>query len=232
MKQKEKDPGLDEPEPCMIEESTKFGRCEQFSWENMQAKKPRCFFENSSKEELVLEHVLEYKRQFKVVYDPLRKLLLAPKNERGMRKFICTTIRPTKLPYTELYQWEKCAKFVSDYLEYEELFDPDKFPEVIPAPSNVITWQKGDSFDFGVLLCSLLIGAGYDAYVVYGTAPKMITLKDQSMMDCPFDLEMPENEEEQDPEYDADEHLMKQAEKNNIRPVEDFKVEKINLPDS
>ena len=82
---------------------------------------PRAYFENTSKEELVLEHVLEYKRQFKVIYDPNRKLLLAPKNECGKRKFICTTLRPTKLPYTELYEWDKCAKFISDFLEYEEL---------------------------------------------------------------------------------------------------------------
>lgn len=29
----------------------------------------------------------------------------------------------------------------------------------------------GDCFDFAMVLCSLLLGAGYDAYVVYGTAP-------------------------------------------------------------
>jgi hypothetical protein len=46
-------------------------------------------------------------------------------NEKDLRKFICTTIRPTKLPYVELYQWEKCAKFLADYLEYEELEVPD-----------------------------------------------------------------------------------------------------------
>jgi len=62
------------------------------------------------------------------MYDPTRKLLLAPKNEKLIRKFICTTIRPTKLPFTELYEWEKCSKFIADYLEYEELSDPTKFP--------------------------------------------------------------------------------------------------------
>jgi hypothetical protein len=80
---------------------------------------PRCYFENTSKEELVLEHVLEYKKQFKVIYDAQRKLLLAPRNEMRMRKVICTTIKPTKLPFTELYDWDKCAKFISNYLEYE-----------------------------------------------------------------------------------------------------------------
>lgn len=54
--------GLEEPEPVILEESTKLGRSEQFGWENMKSKKPRCYFENTSKEELVLEHVMEYKR--------------------------------------------------------------------------------------------------------------------------------------------------------------------------
>ena len=80
---------------------------------------PRCYTENTSKEELVLEHVLEYNRQFKIIYDPFRELLLAPKNECGKLKFICTTIRPTKLPFVDLYEWDTCAKFIADHLEYE-----------------------------------------------------------------------------------------------------------------
>lgn len=62
MKHGVKEPGLEEPEPVILEESTKDNRCETFAWENMKSKKPRCYFENTSKEELVLEHVLEYKR--------------------------------------------------------------------------------------------------------------------------------------------------------------------------
>jgi hypothetical protein len=157
---------------------------------------PPCYQQNTSKEELVLEHVLEYKQQFKVIYDPNRKLLLAPLNESGKRKFICTTVRPTKLPYTELYEWDKCAKFVSDFLEYEELSVPDKLPKIIPSPSNVLCWQAGDSFDFAIVLCSLLVGCGYDAYCVYGTAPRDITTKDESLMECPFNIELLRNEED------------------------------------
>ena len=97
-----------------------------------------CYLENSSKEELVLEHVLEYQRQFKIIYDPLRELLLAPKNECGKRKFICSTIRPTKLPFTELYDYQGCAKFIADYMEYEELEYPNVLPEVMPSPANVL----------------------------------------------------------------------------------------------
>jgi len=218
---KPKDEDLEVPEQMEEQEPAKISRCDEFAYRDP----PRCYYENNSKEELVLEHVLEYKRQFKVIYDPMRKLLLAPKNERGLKKFICTTIRPTKLPYTELYQWERCAKFVADYLEYEELVEPDKFPDVIPSPANVLDWQAGDSFDFSIVLCSLLLGAGYDAYVVHGTAPRYITKKDESLMECPFSLEINDNEDRDDPQIDEDEHLMIPEKKNMLQPVEDFKVE-------
>lgn len=121
--------------------------------------------------------------------------MLCPKNECGIMKFVCTTLRPTKLPYTELYEWKDCAEFISNYLEYEELDPPNSLPDFIPSPSNVIDWQAGDSFDFSILLCSLLVGSGYDAFCVYGAAPKYITTKDESLMDCPFDLELKDDEE-------------------------------------
>ena len=153
--------------------------------------------------------MLEYSRQFKIIYDPTRELLLAPQNECGKRKFICTTIRPTKLPYTELYDYQNCAKFVANYLEYEELAEPDKLPEIIPSPANVLDeWQAGDAFDFAIALCSLLIGTGYDAYVVYGTAPKFITTKDESLLQCPFDTSFADLMEKEDHRYDADEEQM------------------------
>lgn len=106
-------------------------------------------------------------------------------NECAKYKFISTTIRPTKVPYPELYDYEKCSKFISEFLEYEELNPPNKFPEYIPAPDNVLYWQIGDCFDFSIVLCSLLIGAGYNAFVVYGVAPRFITTKDESNLPCP-----------------------------------------------
>jgi hypothetical protein len=47
-------------------------------------------------------------------------------------------------------------------------------------------WQCGDSFDFSIALCSLLLGSGYDAYCVAGYAPKDVTTNDQSHSECPF----------------------------------------------
>jgi hypothetical protein len=37
-----------------------------------------------------------------------------------------------------------------------------------------------------MLLCSLLIGVGYNAFCVYGKAPREITTKNESTMECMF----------------------------------------------
>ena len=77
--------------------------------------------------------------------------------------------------------------------------EPNKLPEIMPSPANVLKWQAGDCFDLAIVLCSMLLGTGYDAYVVYGTAPKQITTKDESLMDCPFDLGFDDLMEKEDP---------------------------------
>ncbi len=144
---------------------------------------PVCYTENSPKEELVLEHVIQYQKQFKFAYDVDRDLLLYPKNECDVYKFICTTIRPQKMGYLELYDYQKAVKFISTFIQYEELDPPNQYPEVMPSPTNVMKWQKGDCFDMSILLASILIGAGYDAYVVFGTADRLLTTKNESYME-------------------------------------------------
>lgn len=37
---------------------------------------------------------------------------------------VCTTIRPTQLPYTDIADWKKCSKFVGDHFNYEPLDVP------------------------------------------------------------------------------------------------------------
>ena len=44
----------------------------------------------------------------------------------------------------------------------------------------------GNCFDFSNVLCSLLLGAGYDAYVVSGYATREICLSDESREVCPL----------------------------------------------
>jgi len=49
----------------------------------------------------------------------------------------------------------------------------------------VLHWQKGDSFDSAILLCSILTGSGYDALCIYGHAPRFITTVNQELSETP-----------------------------------------------
>ena len=104
---------------------------------------------------------------------------------------------------------------------------PDQLPLVIPSPANVLDeWQTGDCFDFAIVLCSLLIGVGYNAYVVYGTAPKEITTKDESDMICPFSTDFNDLMENENHHYDADEEQMIEKVPPEADPIRDgFNVE-------
>jgi hypothetical protein len=60
-----------------------------------------------------------------------------------------------------------------------------------------------------ILLCSLLIGVGYDAYCVYGIAPKEITSKNEALMECDFlpNLRQPDENEDVREEFKLDEAI-------------------------
>eukprot|EP00740_Mantoniella_antarctica_P005333 CAMPEP_0181361168 /NCGR_PEP_ID=MMETSP1106-20121128/7122_1 /TAXON_ID=81844 /ORGANISM="Mantoniella antarctica, Strain SL-175" /LENGTH=1010 /DNA_ID=CAMNT_0023474623 /DNA_START=178 /DNA_END=3207 /DNA_ORIENTATION=+ len=139
----------------------------------------------SPKEFKMLEYVNNFRSQFVELYPRRRPLMLDPPNECGVRKFICTTVRPSKLAYSELYNLHSCCEFVATYLEYERLESPILYPESIPSPYSVMDWQGGDCFDLAVTLCSLLTGVGFDAYVCVGYAPKHLTVYDQTEQQCP-----------------------------------------------
>ena len=139
----------------------------------------------SPKEFKMLEYVNNFRSQFVELYPRRRPLMLDPPNECGVRKFICTTVRPSKLAYSELYNLDSCCEFVATYLEYERLESPILYPESIPSPYSIMDWQGGDCFDLAITLCSLLTGVGFDAYVCVGYAPQHITNYDQSVQVCP-----------------------------------------------
>ena len=145
----------------------------------------RRIIDNTPLEKEMLRYVNDFEEKFAEFYPDRRKLMLDPLNECGVRKFVCTTVRPSKLNYSELYDLEPCAAFVANYLEYETLENPILFPKSIPSPYTVMEWQAGDCFDLAVVLCSLLLGVGYDAYVCVGYAPKFITTNDQAGTICP-----------------------------------------------
>jgi hypothetical protein len=148
---------------------------------------PSSYTGNSNKEELCLQYVDNFREEFTRLYPgrPQQHLYLSAPNEYGVEKFVCTTLRPTRIPYESLYNVKDCVDFICHHLHYEPLEDPTRPPACLPSPTAVLEWAVGDSFDFAVLLCSLLLGAGYDAYVCYGTAPENITMCDQTSEPCP-----------------------------------------------
>ena len=136
------------------------------------------------------------------------KVFFSALNEYNIEKIVCSTIRPTLLPYIALYDYATCAFFVAQYLEYEPMDDCNSFPDAqsssnkytfsssscpslpssfhLPSPSQVLKWCKGDCFDFATVLVSFLLGAGYDAYVVHGLAPRWVRHRDQAVLDYSF----------------------------------------------
>ncbi|KAF4043938.1 putative TGc domain-containing protein [Phytophthora infestans] len=140
---------------------------------------------NTPKEQLCLEYIAGFQRQFERMFPTRRPLYLHPPNEKGVPKFVCTTIRPTLLPYRDLYDCHTLSRFLARVVEYEPLANPTIPPVCLPSPSFTLKWKAGDSFDLATLLVSFLIGAGYDAYVVNGTAPKWLCLLDQSKAPLP-----------------------------------------------
>ncbi|XP_056106838.1 dynein regulatory complex subunit 7 isoform X2 [Rhinichthys klamathensis goyatoka] len=150
------------------------------------SKCPSSYKENSSQEKLMFAMAENFRQQYALLYPDNKVLLLCPVNECGVQKFVSTTLRSTLLPYPELYDWEGCASFVSDYLTLELLDPPFELPKQLSSPTWVLQTQRGTCFDFSSVLCSLLLGAGYNAYCVSGYATKEMCLLDQSREECPL----------------------------------------------
>ncbi|KAJ3109852.1 hypothetical protein HDU97_000082 [Phlyctochytrium planicorne] len=140
-----------------------------------KTKIPESYYTLSKKEELVLKYVENFNRQYVQLYPGRKELFLCPANEFGIKKFVCTTLRPTQLPFKELYDYRSCANFVSDYLSYELL-----------DPPHELVYKLCEKEANGHLQPSGLkspTGFGYDAYVVSGYATRDITIMDETRTD-------------------------------------------------
>ncbi|KAJ3015324.1 hypothetical protein HKX48_004663 [Thoreauomyces humboldtii] len=146
-------------------------------------KAPASYYQTSKKEAWVLEYVANFNRQYTQLFPGRRGLLLSPPNHFGVPKFVCTTLRPTQLPYRELYDYRGCSRFVAEYLSYTPLEPAHELPSTIPGPGFTLRLQQGNAFDYSILLVSFLRGVGYDAYVVSGYATRAMTLMDESRVD-------------------------------------------------
>ncbi|ESO96481.1 hypothetical protein LOTGIDRAFT_115813, partial [Lottia gigantea] len=170
--------------------------------------------DNLPKELLVLQYADNFRRQYVHLYRDRKPLFLNPINECRVEKLVCTTINPTQLPYKELYDWDTAAEFVADYLNFETLDPPYELPKRLLSPTTVLKRQKGNCFEYSTLLCSFLLAAGYDAYVVNGYATKETCLADETREICPL-LKKKEKKEE--------EVKKKELKKYTVKPPRDLR---------
>ncbi|XP_009079990.1 PREDICTED: coiled-coil domain-containing protein lobo homolog [Acanthisitta chloris] len=158
-----------------------------FDWSSIDTSLlPSSYKTNSPKEKKLLHMADHFLQQYTHLCPDHKPLFLHPVNECGVEKFVSTTLRPTLLPYPELYDWSGCASFVSGYLTMEPLKCPISPPSSLYSPTTILKYQRGNCFDFTMLLCSMLIGAGYDAYCVHGYATREICTLDQTQELCPL----------------------------------------------
>uniref|UniRef100_A0A2K5S8Y7 Dynein regulatory complex subunit 7 n=1 Tax=Cebus imitator TaxID=2715852 RepID=A0A2K5S8Y7_CEBIM len=87
---------------------------------------PVSYKTNMPKEEQLLQLADNFSRQYSHLCPDRVPLFLHPLNECEVPKFVSTTLRPTLMPYPELYNWDSCAQFVSDFLTMVPLPDPLK----------------------------------------------------------------------------------------------------------
>lgn len=78
------------------------------------------------------------KKQFGQLYPERRPILLVAPNECGIDKFICSTIRPSQMSFTEFFYWQGPANFLPGYLVYEPLEDPLYFPKYLVSPFTTL----------------------------------------------------------------------------------------------
>ncbi|XP_073515968.1 dynein regulatory complex subunit 7 [Phyllobates terribilis] len=147
---------------------------------------PSSYTQNSPEEQTLLDLAENFCRQYALLYPDRKPLFTSPQNECGVEKFVCSTLRPTLLPYPTLYQWEECAHFVSEFITMRPLNSAIELPLCLSSSFSVLREQTGHCFDFSVLLCSLLLGAGYDAYCVSGYATHKMCLMDERQEACPL----------------------------------------------
>ncbi|KAM7404190.1 hypothetical protein PAMP_011559 [Pampus punctatissimus] len=156
------------------------------SLEQTDALCPESYRLNSSDEMRLLAVADNFQRQYSHLFPDRKPLLLCPVNECGVKKFVSTTLQPTLTIHPELFTWEGCASFVANFLSLDPLEPPVDLPRYLSSSTSVLQRQTATCFEFGTLLCSLLLGTNYDAYCVSGYAVRDMCLLDQRLQECPL----------------------------------------------
>lgn len=129
---------------------------------------------NTSNEDKCIEFLISYNERYLSVQKNRKVPLMVTENEYNVKKCVCSSIRPTTLPFADLSNAKEISNFIAHYVKHLPLSSPTEFPRHLFSPSSVLESCLGDSFEISTLLCSLLLGVGYDAYVVSGVAPQSV----------------------------------------------------------
>ena len=164
---------------------------------------PASYSSDTSKETKLFQQTQRFLAQYTHLYPDRKPPFLNPLNDCQVHKCASTFIRPSLLPYLDCYDWQGCARFVADHLDYRPLKQPTETPEGMMSPATVLRYQTANCFEMSTTLCSLLAGAGYRAYVVSGYAVRAVCLKDTTRVVCP---DMMHSDEEESAEEVATEN--------------------------
>lgn len=152
---------------------------------------PATYYNNTASEDRLLSLSKQYETFYASFFPDRKPLFLYCYNECQKQKMICSFIRPTSLPFDELFDLQGCCQFVADYITYEALYSPlqyenedddtvEELPLQVVSPATALGWQAGSCIEMGLVLASFLIGSGFNAFVVIGTATPAVCLCDQS----------------------------------------------------
>ncbi|XP_028322880.1 dynein regulatory complex subunit 7 [Gouania willdenowi] len=148
---------------------------------------PDSYKTNSLGELQLIAAAQRFQLQFSVLHPERKLLFLYPENECGIKKFVSTTLRPTTPHLPSFYNMEGCASFVANFLSMKHLDSPTELPLSLCSPTTVMRRRSASSFEYSTLLCSLLLGADFDAFCVSGYADRETCDLDRSLQLCPLE---------------------------------------------
>jgi len=89
------------------------------------------------------------------------------------------------VPIAGLADVAALAAFVSSYIDYRPLAQPYMLPDHVQCAVATLALRQGSCIDMALLLCSLLLGQGMEAFVVIGYAPADVLHNVQTGQRCP-----------------------------------------------
>ena len=105
---------------------------------NQQSKMPKSFTTYSEDEVRLLRYLEDYQVTFTELYRHRRPLFLTPRNECGVKKFVCTTVRAL---FSAVPLFSKLNNIFFGYFDPENISLDDKNKYVPGWPNRYFGWK-------------------------------------------------------------------------------------------